>query len=102
MIWTGFSSTKRISIAFCQPKMNSNDYQNLMAEHLLPFWLHPDEIIQFIKKKMPKFTNQNATNWTFIMDWSVCPPNLNLIENLRGILARRVYTEGKRFGSVQN
>ena len=35
------------------------------------------------------------------MDWPASSPDLKPIENLFGIISRRVYQDGKHFGSVQ-
>ena len=40
---------------------------------------------------------ENAIN---VLDWPACSPDLNPIENLWGIISRKVYAEGKHFGSI--
>ncbi|KAK0421042.1 hypothetical protein QR680_015037 [Steinernema hermaphroditum] len=38
MIWGGFSAFGKTTLAFCTPKMKSEDYQNILQEHLLPYF----------------------------------------------------------------
>ena len=42
---------------------------------------------------------ENAIN---VLDWPACSLDLNLIENLWGIIYRKVYAEGKHFGSISD
>lgn len=36
MVWAGFANGGTTEIAFCQKKMNSFDYQEIIADYLLP------------------------------------------------------------------
>ena len=49
------------------------------------------------KKTMEWFSNKNIV----VLNWSSRSPDINLIENLWGILARRVYSRGRKFSSIQ-
>ena len=42
MIFAGFSSEGKSTIAFCDKRLDSIKYQQILEEHFLPFWLHPD------------------------------------------------------------
>ena len=42
MIWAAFCCSGKASIGFCSRNMNSQNYQDMLEEHLLPFWLDPE------------------------------------------------------------
>ena len=45
VIWAAFSSKEKATIVVCLQRMNSQNYQGVLEEHLLSFWLHPDHIL---------------------------------------------------------
>lgn len=86
---------------------NSGHYINTISEHLLPF-PHKNYGTDFV------FMQDNApihasyeTKESFedigvqLLDWRVRSSDLNPIENVWAILARKVYDHGKQYNSVQ-
>jgi len=108
MIWAGFSSEGKTTIAFCDKRLDSIKYQQILEEHFLPFWLHPDRNVYYFQQDNARIhTSASSQQWFDenaipVMDWPACSPDLNPMENLWGIITRKVYEAGKHFGSIQD
>lgn len=108
MIWGAFCSDGKLPLAFPSTKMNSAEYQQVLQNNLIPF-MH-----QF-RQKNYVFQHDNAsvhaskstTEWLLkkniqTLCWPACSPDCNPIENLWGILVRRVYANNKKYNSVSD
>lgn len=106
MIWAAFGYQGKTEIAFIQGTMNSQGYQSVLEQFLLPV---ADEISGdgwvFQQDNAAVHTSRSTAQWfedkhIQVLEWPARSPDLNPIENLWGILSRRVYANGKQYQSV--
>lgn len=107
MIWACFNFHGKSELAFVSRNQDQWEYQGHLNDRLLPFLDH-------FGGQNPVFQQDNARchiarstiDWLKdknleIMEWPAYSPDLNPIENLWGVLARRVYAGGKQFSSIE-
>ena len=108
MIWACFGWNFKSNISFIDGRMNSQDYCLMLSNQVDNIsnsfggdrWIFqqdnaPCHAAAFTKKW---FRDHNVD----VMDWPAVSPDLNPIENLWGILVRKVYADGKQFKSVND
>lgn len=107
MVWGGFGFNGQTSLAFIEGKQNSEKYQDTLEVNLLPFidvLGGPDCVFQqdnasiHVSNSTKAWLNQKNIT---VMDWPALSPDLNPIENLWGILTRKVYENGRQYSSVE-
>ena len=110
MIWAGFSFYGKTTLRIISTRMTAVGYQNVLDEHLLPFLdempLEDLEKLVFMQDNAPVHRANSVKAWfenhrINVVDWPPYSPDLNPIENVWGILARRVYSNGRQFQSVK-
>ncbi|GMF24271.1 unnamed protein product [Phytophthora fragariaefolia] len=106
MVWGAFGTKGKSELVVLEGRQNSGHYIYTVSEHLLPF-AHKHYGTDFVlMQDNASIHSSNETIMFFqeigvqLLDWPARSPDLNPIENVWAILARKVYTHGKQYNSV--
>ncbi|KHJ78301.1 hypothetical protein OESDEN_22079 [Oesophagostomum dentatum] len=91
-----FCSGHKLHLAFVSCRMDSEEYQNVLREHLLPFLRGRGlQKYTFQQDNAAVHTSGFTRTWLQdnhirVLDWPARSPDLKPMENLWGILVRRI------------
>lgn len=108
MIWAAFSYKGISEIGFVSPNSTAEHYKAMLQTHLLPVWRRlGGPTYTFMQDNAPIHTAGLMKRWfqekkMKVLDWPPYSPDLNPIENVWGLLARKVYANGKQFDNVRD
>jgi transposase len=102
MVWGGICGGRTTTLCFVNGTLDSLKYQAVLAMHLLPL-LTPNDLL--VQDNASVHASHSTREWIDVHEittvkWPSRSPDLNPIENVWGIMARRVYAEGKQYTSI--
>lgn len=107
MLWAGFSMYGKTPLVKISTRMNSRNYIEMLNDVLIPFsddfmdgdfmYQQDNASIHVSKESKAWFASVDIE----LLDWPARSPDLNPMENLWGILARKVYHGGRKYSSIQ-
>ncbi|CAD6192399.1 unnamed protein product [Caenorhabditis auriculariae] len=108
MVWAAFCGNGTVALSFIGTRTNSQDYQQLLAQHLLPSLRRRRRANMIYQQDNASVHASNSTLAWFaaknvvLLDWLACSPDLNPVENLWSVLVRRVYANAKQYTTVKD
>lgn len=103
MVWAGFSTNGKTNLVVLDGRQTATTYISTLEENLLPVIesCSPGRAL-FQQDNCSIHTAKSTKAWLMqeninLMTWPSRSPDLNPMENLWGILARQVYSNGRQF-----
>ena len=97
MIWGAMSSAGVGKLCFLKSKVTASVYQNVLEDFMIPSAddLYGDADFIFQQDLAPAHTARSTKTWfdahaITVLDWPANSPDLNPIENLWGIIKRKM------------
>ncbi|CAD6196522.1 unnamed protein product [Caenorhabditis auriculariae] len=107
MVWGGFCNGQKMDLQFITTRETSLSYQATLQKAIIPFFRNRRRTHTFQQDNASIHKSRSTLDWLAAkkikdLEWPAVSPDLNPIENLWGLLARRVYRNGRQFNTIQD
>ncbi|GBN29024.1 Transposable element Tc3 transposase [Araneus ventricosus] len=106
MVWSAFGLNGQVGLAFLDGRQNSPKYIETLENHFMPLaeniggrnweYQHDNALIHTSNATKNYINSKSVT----VLEWPPMSPNLNPIENVWGIMSRKIYKNGGQFYSL--
>ncbi|GBL75985.1 Transposable element Tc3 transposase [Araneus ventricosus] len=106
MVWSAFGFNGQVGFAILDGQQNSPKYIETLENHLMPLaeniggrnwqYQHVNALIHTSNATKNYINSKSVT----VLEWPPMTPDLNPIENVSGIMSRKIYKNGGQFYSV--
>jgi len=106
MVWIAFGFNGKCPLAYVKPRSTHTDYIETLQDHLLPFGeILGGPLWTFQQDYASIHTANGTTEWLLdngihTLEWAPKSPDMNPVENVWGILVRRIYEGGRQYQNV--
>lgn len=106
MVWIGFCAAGKLNLAITSCKMDSTEYIGVLNSCWVPFRAQYRRKKNVFQQDNASIHTSSATKSWFqnhrveLLWWPACSPDLNPVENIWGIIVRRIYADRKQYNSV--
>lgn len=107
MTWGAFCANGQTELKIICGRLNSKRYQELVESTLIPFGpVFAGDNWQFQQDNAPVHVSKSTKAWfdsknVRVIKWPALSPDLNPIENIWGVMARMVYSNGRQYDSIE-
>lgn len=103
-LWGCIFSDGKIKVQFLDNTLNSHNYQKVLQETLLPSFVKSKHVFQ--QDNATCHVSKSTKQWIktkkiHLIDWPALSCDLNIIENVWGILTNKIYQNGKNFSNIE-
>ena len=111
MVWVGIRARGKTPLVFVDGNMDSMKYVEILMDNLMPVieeqytsedrsaWFQQDHASCHTAKFVQDYFMEESINE---LPWAVKSPDLNVIENIWGILVRRVFHGYRQFETIDD
>lgn len=107
MVWGAFCSDGKLKLCFIPTKTNSVTYTEMLEEVLISYLedVEEDQRLIFQQDNAAIHVSRYSKEWFRskdipLLEWPACSPDLNPIENLWGIMVRKIHQNGRQFPNI--